>query len=146
MTTLYTIGFTKKSLEEFVELLREHKITRLVDIRLRRESQLSGFAKEKDLKYITEKVLNIKYDIIPDFAPTEELLKQYQKDKDWDKYERDFLHLINKRDLKRFRETMLNEKEKICLLCSESEPDKCHRRLIAEFFTKLGSNVTIKHI
>lgn len=51
MVTLYTIGFTKKTLEDFSNLLKDNKITKLIDIRLNRNSQLSGFAKEKDLKY-----------------------------------------------------------------------------------------------
>lgn len=145
MITLYTIGFTKKSLEEFVNLLKENKITKLIDIRLNRESQLSGFAKGRDLKYVL-KLLNIKYEVIEDFAPTEELLKEYQIDKDWNKYETKFKKIINDRKLKKFKDEILTKNERICFLCSESEPDKCHRRLISEFFKSLGDNVTIKHL
>ena len=50
MATIYTIGFTKKSLKEFINLLKKNKITKLIDTRLGKDSQLSGFAKSKDLK------------------------------------------------------------------------------------------------
>ena len=146
MITLYTIGFTKKSLEEFFNLLKENKIKKLIDIRLNRESQLSGFAKERDLKYVLKKLLNIKYEAIEEFAPTKELLKEYQKNKDWDKYEIEFKKIISNRKLERFKEKILTEHDKICFLCSESKPDKCHRRLISEFFKSLSSNIAIKHL
>lgn len=34
MITLYTIGFTKKSAEQFFELLKNNHISKLVDIRI----------------------------------------------------------------------------------------------------------------
>ena len=46
---LYTIGFTKKSAERFFGLLKESGAKRLVDVRLRNTSGLSGFAKKNDL-------------------------------------------------------------------------------------------------
>ena len=146
MVTIYTIGFTKKSLEEFVNLLKKNKITKLIDTRLSRDSQLSGFAKSKDIKYVLEEVLKIKYKVIPEFSPTKELLKTYQKDKDWEKYEEGFLELIKERELERFKDIVLDEKERICLLCSEEKADKCHRRLLAEFFSSLGNKVNIIHL
>jgi uncharacterized protein (DUF488 family) len=146
MVTLYTIGFTKKTLEDFSNLLKDNKITKLIDIRLNRNSQLSGFAKEKDLKYVLEKLLNIRYEIMEELAPTEELLKEYQKDKDWDKYEIGFKTIMNNRKIEKFKDKIIDNKERICFLCSESEPDKCHRRLISEFFKSLGKDVEIKHL
>lgn len=146
MVTIYTIGFTKKSLKEFIDLLKKNEITKLIDTRLSRDSQLSGFAKSKDLKYVLEEVLKIKYEVILEFSPTKELLKTYQKDKDWGKYEEGFLELIKERELERFKDIVLDEKERICLLCSEEKADKCHRRLLAEFFSRLKNKVDIIHL
>lgn len=146
MAIIYTIGFTKKSLKEFINLLKKNKITKLIDTRLSRDSQLSGFAKSKDLKYVLEKILKIKYEVITEFSPTKELLKTYQKDKDWEKYEEGFLELIKERELEKFEDIVLDEKERICLLCSEAKADKCHRRLLAEFFNRLRNKVYIIHL
>ncbi|MDQ2651457.1 MAG: DUF488 domain-containing protein [Chloroflexota bacterium] len=49
---LYTIGFTGKSAERFFTLLRENGVQRLVDTRLYPSTQLSGFAKAKDLAWL----------------------------------------------------------------------------------------------
>ena len=146
MATIYTIGFTKKSLKEFINLLKNNKITQLIDTRLSRDSQLSGFAKSRDLKYVLEEILKIRYRVIPEFSPTSQLLKTYQKDKDWEKYEKSFLELIKERELKGFKDVVLDEKERICLLCSEEKADKCHRRLLAEFFSGLGNKASIIHL
>jgi len=146
MATIYTIGFTKKSLKEFINLLKKNKITKLIDTRLGKDSQLSGFAKSKDLKYVLEEILKIKYEVVPEFSPTKELLKTYQKDKDWEKYEEGFLNLIKERKLERFKNIVLDEKERVCLLCSEAEANKCHRRLLAEFFSRLEGKVDIVHL
>ena len=48
MIELFTIGFTQKSAERFFTLLKEHQVSVLVDIRLKPDSQLSGWAKRQD--------------------------------------------------------------------------------------------------
>ncbi len=64
-TKLLTIGFTKKTAEEFFYLLSLNGIRRVVDIRLNNNSQLAGFAKQNDLKYFLKTINNI--EIIYDF-------------------------------------------------------------------------------
>ena len=56
MITLYTIGFTKKSAEQFFELLKKNNVKQLVDIRISNGSQLAGFAKGKDLAYFVKQI------------------------------------------------------------------------------------------
>ena len=50
---LYTIGFTKKTAEEFFTLLIENKIRTIIDIRRKNTSQLAGFTKKNDLKSVS---------------------------------------------------------------------------------------------
>ena len=45
MKTLFTIGFTKKTAEQFFNLLYVNHVRRLIDVRLSNNSQLAGFAK-----------------------------------------------------------------------------------------------------
>ena len=74
MITLYTIGFTKKSAEQFFELLKAHHVWTLVDVRISNSSQLAGFAKGSDLTYFLQQIGGIGYRHITDFAPTKKLL------------------------------------------------------------------------
>ena len=146
MTTIYTIGFTKKTLQEFLDLLKENKITKLVDIRINRVSQLAGFAKEEDLKYLLNHFMNIKYEVIEDLAPTKEILKEYRDDKDWEKYEETFLRIMKERNIEKYKNRLFNPADKVVLLCSEAEPEKCHRRLVAEYYAKTDSSIKIIHL
>ncbi len=46
---IFTIGFTKKSAEQFFDNLQTAGVKRVVDVRLNNVSQLSGFAKKMTL-------------------------------------------------------------------------------------------------
>lgn len=48
ITNLYTIGFTKKTAQEFFTLISKAGVKRIIDTRLNNVSQLAGFAKRKD--------------------------------------------------------------------------------------------------
>lgn len=154
---LYTIGFTKKSAQTFFGLLRASGAKRLVDVRLHNSSQLARFAHANDLPYFLQRICGMKYLHAPDLAPTKALLDGYRDGSiDWETYERDFLALLNARRIltegirptgarrirSRFRATMDNS----CLLCSEHEPDHCHRRLVAEYFRRHWGDVEIEHL
>ena len=45
MPTISTIGYTRKSLRQFIGLLQEAGVDAVIDVRLRNTSQLAGFAK-----------------------------------------------------------------------------------------------------
>ena len=81
MITLYTIGFTKKSAEDFFELLKKHHVKNIIDVRISNSSQLAGFAKGNDLIYFLKQICGIGYRHIVDFAPTKELLGDYRSGK-----------------------------------------------------------------
>ena len=143
---LFTIGVSKKSAESFFALLKENRVEKIIDIRLKNKSQLLGFAKGPDLKYFSEECHHIKYEHLPLFAPTEELLKKYKKDKDWLSYEAEFLKILDSRPIvDGFQKTRKGSKN-ICLLCSEPKPEKCHRRLVAEYVAILNSKIKIIHL
>lgn len=146
MITLYTIGFTKKSAEQFFELLRKNHVKQLVDVRISNNSQLAGFAKGRDLEYLTEKICGIKYRHITDFAPTKELLDDYHDGKvSWDKYITIYHSLLAERGILNIYD--IKEMDGSCFLCSEATPDQCHRRLLAEYFEKANpGKILIKHL
>lgn len=143
--TLFTIGFTKKNAEKFFSLLIDNKVERIIDIRLNNTSQLAGFAKADDLKYLLKAVGNIDYIYVPEMAPTQNILEAYKKNKgDWKEYEKDFNKLIKIRKIENLDVTnILNNS---CLLCSEDRPVNCHRRLVAEYLCKKLGNINIKHL
>lgn len=146
MITLYTIGFTKKSAEQFFELLKQNKVKMLVDIRISNCSQLSGFAKGNDLKYFVKAICNIGYKHITDFAPTKELLSKWRKEEvNWKQYTEVYTGLLKSRDIiKKYGVTSFDG---ACFLCSEETPELCHRRLLVEYMKEHTlEEVVIKHL
>lgn len=145
MINLYTIGFTKKSAERFFDLLVSNGVTRIADTRLNNTSQLAGFAKADDLKYFAKKVGNIGYIHIPEFAPTDEILSGYRKKLiSWDEYEKAYRELLISRNVREFFNP--NDFNNNVLLCSEDTPDKCHRRILAEYLQTIWEGVRINHL
>jgi len=143
--TVFTIGFTKKTAEEFFTLLMKAGVKRVIDIRLNNVSQLAGFAKREDLRYFLRAIGGIDYLHRPDLAPTQQILDEFKKNKgSWPDYERDFLALLLARKAElNITPELLDEG---CLLCSEDKPLHCHRRLVAEYLRSKWGNVGIIHL
>jgi len=143
--TLFTIGFTKKSAEQFFLTLKSAGVKRMIDIRLNNVSQLAGFAKRDDLCYFLKEICGIEYIHIPDLAPTKEILDEYRKNKgDWAVYEQQFQELLKIREVEKKLSTEMMDGA--CLLCSEEKPEFCHRRLVAEYLKEKWNHVEIRHL
>lgn len=142
---LYTIGFTQKSLRQFIDLLREARVDGVVDIRLNNVSQLAGYAKRDDLAFILE-TFGIGYLEEKGLAPTPALLDTYHGNYDWDAYEPAFLRLLAERPLEEMLAGIAECFERPCLLCTEPTPERCHRRLVAEAFARLRPGLEVRHL
>jgi uncharacterized protein (DUF488 family) len=142
---LFTIGFTQKNAQQFFELLANAGVKRVIDTRLNNISQLAGFTKRADIAYFLKQIADIEYVHILDLAPTRDILDNYKKKKgDWQTYEKDFMELMNKRQIE--QKVLPDILDGGCLLCSEAKPHNCHRRLVADYLnTKLG-NINICHL
>jgi len=144
---IFTIGFTKTTAEDFFGRLRANRIERLLDVRLNNRSQLAGFAKRDDLAYFLRELVGAAYEHAPLLAPTQEILDAYKKRgaMSWSEYERSFLALLSERKI----ETALSPvdfERRTVLLCSEDTPDRCHRRLVAEYLADHWGDIEIVHL
>ena len=138
---LFTIGFTKKTAEEFFNLLTDAGVRRIVDVRLNNDGTLSGFTRQAHLPYLLCEIAGIEYEHRPDLAPDDKILSAWKlnasakkagkKPITWQQYKARFARLIRKRKI----ETLVTpaDMSRACLLCSEPTPENCHRRLVAEY-------------
>lgn len=149
MSTIFTIGFTQKTAEEFFGLLQEEQVQKVVDIRENRVGQLAGFAKYPDLAYLLDRICGITYEYQPSFAPSAEIRTAYRNTGDWAQYEETYRELMAQR---RAVERMdpASFAGRVALLCSEPGPEKCHRRLVAEMLADhwiaQGHAIEIRHL
>jgi uncharacterized protein (DUF488 family) len=142
---LFTIGFTKKTAEQFFLRLQQAGVRRVVDVRLNNTSQIAGFAKARDLKYFLRAIAGIDYIHLPEWAPTQDILDDFKKSKGaWIEYERRFRELMAQRRIEESASKTLLDGD--CLLCSEHIPAQCHRRLVAEYLQARRGDLEIVHL
>ncbi len=141
---LYTIGFGGKSTERFFTLLQRADVQRLIDIRRSNNTLYSGFTRARDLPFLLQRIAGIDYVHEPEFAPSLELLRDYQQrlrenKKDpqlWPDYVKRFHAEIAARPILDLFNTHTASLERVCFLCLEPDPEHCHRRLLAEYIKK----------
>lgn len=144
---IFTIGFTKTTAADFFGRLKSSRIERLLDVRLHNRSQLAGFAKRDDLEYFLRELVGASYEHQPLLAPTEDILDAFKKRgaMSWADYEERFMALLRERRI----ESELSPDDfnrRTVLLCSEDTPERCHRRLVAEYLADRWGNIEIVHL
>jgi len=145
---IYTIGFTKKSAEQFFSLLKKNNVKYIIDVRVNNSSQLAGFTKGNDLQYFLKELLGIGYIQDTLLAPSREIFNAYRdKSITWSELEVDFIKLLEERNIKKHvEEDISGILEDSCLLCSEETPERCHRKLVAEYIQREYDNEEIRII
>lgn len=135
---IYTIGFTKKSAEDFFEQIAQEGIEVLIDTRLNNQSQLAGFSKGKDLPYFLERLANCGYRYEKSYTPTKDILNDYKKGViSWADYEIKYYDLIRTRNMVNDFIEKYSNYSKVVVLCSENTPEHCHRRLLVDEIAKI---------
>ena len=145
-STLYTIGYQRKPLETFIGQLKDAGVDAVIDIRLRPTSQLDGYAKQDSLAFLLREGFGIAYEHHPELAPTAELLDGYRDDSDWPAYEAVFIPLMVERAAEEVGREVFAQYRSPCLLCFELTAEKCHRRLVAEYWASHLPELTIVHL
>ena len=143
---IYTIGFTQTTAEHFFGRLSDAGVGRVVDVRLKNDSQLAGFAKARDLPYFLRELVGADYVHEPLLAPTPEILDAYKKQKgEWCTYVKDFMVLMADRKIE---EALKPEdfETPSALLCSEATAENCHRRLVLEHLADHWPSVEAVHL
>lgn len=141
MTKIFTIGFSGKKQDSFLEVLDAVGVKTLIDIRLWRVARFVPWASGINLT----KILGERYKYYPELAPTKELLGAYKDGQiDWAGYKKVFNGILTERQAENlFQQPDLN---KVCFLCSEKSFEHCHRRLVAEYLARHFPDIQIVHL
>ena len=141
MTKIFTIGFSGKKPEIFLEVLDAARISCVWDIRQWRTSTYVSYYSGDNLA----EVLSNRYEYHPEFAPTSDILAGYKDKKiTWGEYEKMYRELLQKRDP--LQNCDISKLDRICLLCTEKSALQCHRRLAAEYIAEHISDVELVHL
>lgn len=138
---LYTIGHSNHSIGNFINLLRQHNITTIADVRSEPYSRYhSQF--NKDILEIDLRTANISYVFLgKELGARPKDISCYENGKV------SFEKLAEKTEFRQAIENLvtLSNNNTVAIVCAEKEPLNCHRTiLIAKELTK--HNVCIQHI
>lgn len=132
---LFTIGYGGRRPGEFVELLQEHGIKLLVDVRGRPDrAHLGSFVKAKAPDKGIEKLLasgGIEYMSIP------ELGNPFYHEDNWVEHYQKLFTKVGKEQIPR----LLKLKKRFALMCAEKHVKDCHRQYIAAELERRGCKV-----
>lgn len=141
MPKIFTIGFSGKSPDAFMDVLNAVRVRAIWDIRQWRSSTHVPFYSGGSLAG----VLGARYEYHPEFAPTAEILAGYKGGHiTWADYERMYRELLAARHPT--EEMTLDTLDRICLLCTEKSALQCHRRLAAEYIAEQFPDIEIVHL
>ena len=146
MAILLTMGYQGLPLCEFIQRLQTAGADAVIDVRLRNTSQLCGYTKRDDLAFLLRRGFGIAYEHRPELSPTQELLDLSRQQGDWGIYEAGFRELMVERGMAEIGATILSKYATPCLICLESDPAHCHRRLLAELWAASMPGLLVVHL
>jgi uncharacterized protein (DUF488 family) len=142
MTTLYTVGHSTRTIEQFDELLRTSGVKRLVDVRrypgsrrhphFARES-LAEHLSKVEIEYFWKPELGGRRKSVPETRHTGWRVAAFAA----------YADHMESAEFERAMDEVLALADLDCtaLMCAEARPEQCHRRLIADWLTIHGHRV-----
>ena len=140
---IFTIGYGSRSVDEFIQVLQEHEIAYLIDVR---SAPYSRYKPEFSRERLEAELLRhgIRYVFMGDTLgghPDDEKCYDANGKVDYERVKRTESYQTG---IKRLQ-TAVTQKQCVALMCSEGKPEQCHRsKLIGE--TMERRNIQITHI
>jgi uncharacterized protein (DUF488 family) len=128
--TIWTIGHSNRSINVFLDLLREHEIQVLVDVRSFPTSKIEHFKREQMEKWLPEHGI--------EYVWLGKELGGYRKGG----YKRHMRTKLFREGIKKLLE--IASQKRTCVMCMEPNPKYCHRRFIAAHLER--KDVKVIHI
>jgi len=124
---IWTIGHSNRSIEVFLELLREHSIQVLADIRSFPTSKIEHFKREEMERWLPENGI--------EYVWLGKELGGYRKGG----YKRHMRTKLFREGVKKLLE--IAKQKRTCIMCMEKNPKYCHRRFISAYLERKGVEV-----
>ena len=133
MQTIFTIGHSTRPIDEFIELLKRHSITQLVDIRSIPGSRHNPQYGQQELKDSLEKD-GIKYEYLKKLGGLRPAVKDSVNEGWHNKSFRSYADYMQTDD---FRDGIaellkLSKSRTTAIMCAEAVPWRCHRSLVSD--------------
>lgn len=134
----FTIGYTGRRLEEFLDLLESQEVQTLVDIRQypvsmyrpeMSKANLKRAVEERGMIYVHFPQLGVPRDI------RARAIETGTRDVIWEWYDQHIVGQYVRRNLHRFFNTLVH---RVALMCVEIDPQECHRHRLSLALEAMG--------
>lgn len=144
MTTLYTIGYERSSLERFVETLCAHGVRQVLDIRRLPLSRKPGFAKKALGARLAAE--GLAYLHLAELGTPPELRAFLKAERDYPQFFAAYRDYLAGLDDALAAAGELARSSPSALLCFERDPHECHRLAVAEALCARDPALQLAHL
>lgn len=134
----YTVGYSGRGIEEFIQTLKDSGVSTVVDIRNVPVSRYKPEFSKNNLKEALERE-GIEYVHKPDWGVPRDIrafsIGKDTRDDIWEWYDTHVVPNVAKRNLDDFFNSM---EHPVAFMCVEYDPTECHRHRIALGFEEFG--------
>lgn len=143
-TTLFTIGYAGKDIQQFIRLLQQSHITTLIDVRQLPLSRKRDFSKSNLQEHLEHS--GIEYRHLGILGSPKNLREKVRSDNDYQAFFKGYTsYLKTKQDTIEELADAVTQKS-ACLMCVEPEPTQCHRQIVAHALEKRQPQLKVVHL
>jgi uncharacterized protein (DUF488 family) len=142
---LFTIGYQGLTQDQFVDLVLNKGIKKIIDLRAVPLSRKKGFSKNKLEFKLNE--IGLEYEHIESLGTPKAIREDFKTKGDFNVFTKLYLDAISNENI-----TLNNLSSKVinsvcCLLCFEKTPSECHRSIVANEIVKRSKTpIQISHL
>lgn len=136
MAKLYTFGYEGLAIDAFVARLKSAGVDTVIDVRANPLSRKRGFSKTAFSAALS--AAGIGYCHIAAMGCPKPVRDQYREDGNWATYTRGFKGHLGKNAQALKDVVALAQESTCCLVCFETDYERCHRIFVARGAAKLG--------
>lgn len=145
MTSLSTVGYEGRTADDLVQLLSQHEIQIVIDVRERPSSRKPGLSKGALSQRLAEE--GLEYVHLRELGNPKEYRDALRGGWDFDEFAAAFIALVSAQTqaLAHLHDVAMSKRA--CLLCFEADPAQCHRSLVAYALAESASaDLKILHL
>lgn len=143
---VFTLGYEKRSLQEFIRILKEHNVRVVLDVREKAWSHKRDFCKSRFAEGLARQ--KIIYVHVPEAGNPKTIRIKSKSSEHCLELYREYLSQTHN-GLDTIKQHILEAKKvknKVCLTCFERDPKLCHRSIITNRLRRRIMGLIVKHL
>ncbi len=140
--TVYTIGYAGRTLDGFLQALRDHGVEQVADVRELPLSRKKGFSKTSMSEALKEE--GIEYKHLKPLGAPKPMRDAYKGGKPFGWFEEPYERHLSDQTLQYDALVGASFRKPTALLCVEEDPEECHRNILGGHLAVDG--FTVQHI